>query len=242
MKRKNDDSPDTIVHIDACGRDFKTRLSTLRDVRYFPNQLFAVFFGSNLWQEELDSEGKYFIDYDSTVLRHLFNLLRMPHLIHHLPVDIHKEVWLYSLEKWGFTESTLSERLNEKIYKETPLKLLVEQIKNQIQENEEYVIKTILRESGYYDSNNKTRHTQIYIPVDHYELPWKEDLGHHLMNPTNKASVIQQIHTLFTPLKIDINTVKSNAKLHKYQFASKDYCTSEGKHLILDLEFSTTKI
>jgi hypothetical protein len=240
MKRKLEPRQE-IVKLDVGGIHFKTTLQTLRQTNHFPNQLFAILFATEDWKLHCEEE-YYYIDYDPELFRHLLNLLRMPHLVHLTPVNINREVWQLCMEQWGFNESVLEQRLSRQIYKETPLKVLCQQIRHQIRENEETVLKLILQESGYYDSENKSRHIQIYIPVDHYTLPWKEDIGHYLQNPTNKNSLIQLIHESLQPLKADINSVKSNAKPHNYQFSSVDYCTTEGKHMLLDIDFSSKNL
>ncbi|CAI2348454.1 unnamed protein product [Caenorhabditis sp. 36 PRJEB53466] len=64
--------PPPLITLDVEGVFFKTRIATLKSIE---GTFFTRFFDSN-WREQLDKDGKLFIDRDSTVFPVILNFLR----------------------------------------------------------------------------------------------------------------------------------------------------------------------
>lgn len=231
MKRAADselDADSRPICINAGGTLFETtRRTLLNSAHQFPHSQLADL-ASNM-REEVEGDATLpvvlHVDTDPTLFRHILQLLRRPTLARcEAPPDVWPSAWIAELEYWGLTEHnlTVEERGVQQQQRQhrrnlSALEQIGAEARAQVLDNEVSAIVTLLRESGYTASKNKSRETTLYVPVDHYKMPGTDiDLGRYLLSNTRKVESL--LAHILAPCQITIKTDASIKHMPTYRF------------------------
>jgi hypothetical protein len=224
----------------------------LTNTDWFPHSLLARMFQSTATTScrvPRDAQGRYFIEADYAVFRHILQVLRRPKLVQDVPLDMSPTAWCCELDYWGLVEpaqvtgQTTLEGVNGgdmamgRPYEQLSLEEIGRTITREIMDNELVAIRTLLDKTGYFHRSGKTRgHHQLYVPIGRFKLPWGADIGEYLKE--NHKSVAVLLEGMLRQKPITIHDCKLKKEHTEYVFDEKPYNTETQATVTVELNFN----
>ena len=226
MKRKADG--EELVVLNVGGSFFTTcRQTILQSSDYFPHSLLTRLFDN---PQLRDREGNIFIDADPETFRFILSIVRRPTLIGFVPPGMTPHSWLAELDYWGLTPPQHGSPI------EGEVEDMGKEIRSQISRNEEQVIALMLKKTGYYGMEGKTRQAVLYVPFGVCALPWGTDMALFIVE--NKSSMIDRLREMMLNSTIAINTHgKENKIILHYKFDGEAYTSTAVDTLVVKITF-----
>jgi hypothetical protein len=217
---------------------------------WFPNSVLGRMFSPATPLCQKDEQGRYFIDADFAVFRHVLNVLRRPRLVEDVPPDMSPTAWCCELDYWGLVDArdvtgrtvtagggATHDIADGRPYEQLSLEEIGRTITKEIMDNELVVIRTVLEKTGYFHKSGKTRgNHHLYVPVGRYKLPWGADIGEYLRE--NHKSVAIILEAMLKQKPITIHDCKLKKEHAEYTFDGETYRTQTQPTMTVELNFN----